>query len=305
MDFVEIVFSLSADNSEKAQSVVCAFDTDGMYIEDYTDLEEGAWEIAHIDIIDEELLKKDRSRVLIHIYLEPENAYKTAEDISNALRLAGIEHSVSTANVSEDDWKDNWKQYFKPTEIGERLAIKPSWELYENNDNRAVLEIDPGAAFGTGTHATTLMCLEFLDEYIKGGERVLDIGCGSGILAIAALLLGAESAEGVDIDSVAVNVAKENAALNGLSDKAQFVAGDLAEHAEGKYDIVCANIVADVIIRLCENVTDYMKQSSRILFSGIISERSGEVKVAAEKAGMRIIKELTRDGWTALVAEIK
>lgn len=304
MEFNEIIISVATKDTELAETVAIGTAEWGFYTEDYSDLEEGAWEIAHIDIIDEELLARDRTTSKIHIYIpENENPSEILEILKERLNASGIDYSTDTSTVFESDWKDNWKKYFKPTEIGNRLAIKPSWEEYDN-PARVILHIDPGAAFGTGTHATTLMCLEYLDSSVSGGEKVLDIGCGSGILAAAAVLLGAEKADGVDIDPVAVKVARENAELNGIGDKLDFICGDLAEKISGKYDIVCANIVADIIIRLTDNVTDYMNDGAHLICSGIINERADEVIEAIKSAGLKISKVLEKDGWTALVCEV-
>lgn len=299
----EIVLSVDIKDKETAEAIASMSSEGGIYTEDYSDLIEGSWEIAHIDIIDEELLGRDRSTVKIHVYLtEDEPFEETMAFLNERLSACNIKFECSASDVSDDEWKDNWKKYFKCTEIGNRLTVKPSWENYENKNGRCVLEIDPGAAFGTGTHATTLMCLDFLDGEVKGGEKVLDIGCGSGILAMAAVKLGAAFSDGVDIDSVAVKVAKDNAELNGISDKTEFICGDLAEEINGKYDIVCANIVADVIIRLCENITDYMKENSVAVFSGIIVSRAEEVIKAIESTGLTAITVLEKNGWNAVIA---
>ena len=301
LEFKEIIITVPTEMTECAENICTTAVSWGFYTEDYSDLEQGAWEIAHIDIIDEQLLKQDRTRSKIHIYIpDEENPAEILELLKELLAASKVDYNIESSSVSDEDWKDNWKKYFKPTEIGSRLAIKPSWEEY-TNPNRAVLEIDPGAAFGTGTHATTLMCLEFLDRAVKGGESVLDIGCGSGILAASAVLLGADKADGVDIDPVAVRVARENAELNNIGGKTNFICGDLAEKITEKYDIVCANIVADVIIRLSENVTDYMKSGAFLVCSGIINERAGEVLEALRNAGLKAEEILTKDGWTAVV----
>lgn len=304
MNFKEITIIVDTSRLEEAEAIAEMASSCGIYTEDYSDMEEKAWEIAHIDLIDEELLKKDRSKALIHIYIDEELPVEnTVSFLKEQLTACSIEFILNEDIVSEDKWKDNWKQFFKCTEIGNRLTIRPSWEEYDNKENRTVLSIDPGAAFGTGTHATTLMCLEFLDEFVSGGEKVLDIGSGSGILAIASVLLGASRADGVDIDTIAVKVAKENAEINNISDKTNFICGDLAEQISGKYDIVCANIVADIIIRLCENVTDYIANGGVFVCSGIINTREAEVKEAIINAGMEIVKIYNTDGWTAIVAK--
>jgi ribosomal protein L11 methyltransferase len=187
-------------------------------------------------------------------------------------------------------------------EIGRRLAIVPSWQEYETDRVRLVL--DPGLAFGTGSHETTSLCLEALDELVRGGERVLDIGTGSGILAIAALKLGAESAEGVDIDPVAVRTAGENAARNGVAEKLTVLVGDLSDKASGKYQIVTANIVADAIKSLCTGVPALLAEGGVFIASGIIDDRRDEVVAAVRAAGFGKIDVREKRGWACLVCRI-
>lgn len=303
MEFREISVTVPVERLSEAEAIASMAASGGIYIEDYSDLEEAALEIAHIDLIDEDLLKRDRSSACIHIYLyEEENAAEAVSFLKDQFAACAIPFSLDLSCVNDADWKDNWKKYFKCTEIGSRLTIRPSWESYENKENRVVLELDPGAAFGTGTHATTLLCLSFLDSYISGGESVLDIGCGSGILSIAAVLLGAESADGVDIDPVAVKVSLENAERNGIAEKTNFICGDLAEKVSGKYRVVCANIVADVIIRLCNSINNYLEDDGLFLCSGIINPRAQEVLAAIKSTGLSVVKVMERDGWTAIVA---
>lgn len=300
MDWTEIKIGVSLKDSDTAAAICNMAASGGIYIEDYSDLEQGAMEIAHIDLIDEDLIKKDRENVIIHMYIsEEENPAETLQYISERLKAEKIGFTSDTGFVKSSDFENNWKKYFKITEVGKRLVICPSWEEYENTENKAVLLIDPGAAFGTGTHATTSLCLELLDEFVTGGQNVLDIGCGSGILGIASVLLGAESADGVDIDPVAVKVAKENAEQNGVLDNVHFIRGNLADEISGKYNIICANIVADVIIGLCKNIENYMAEDSVFITSGIIDIRSDEVRQAFCKAGLGIIKECRRDNWYA------
>ena len=302
MDWIEVVVSVNTKDADTAAAIANMVVPYGIYIEDYSDMEDEAPVIAHIDLIDEELLKKDKSRVLIHIYFaKEENASEAAVFLSERLRAEGIDNTIESIGVNDSEWSENWKKYFKPMEIGTRLAICPSWETYNNKDNRVILKIDPGAAFGTGTHATTSMCLELLDEYAAGGQKILDVGCGSGILSIAGVILGADSAVGVDIDEQSVKTSLENAACNGLSDKTEFICGDLTEKISGKYDIVCANIVADVIIKLCEGIDNYMKDDALFICSGIIDIRSADVVAALKDNGFEIVRECTKENWCAYV----
>lgn len=300
MDWFEIIVKVPAEKCETASAIANMTVPYGIYIEDYSDMESQAWEIAHIDLIDEALLAKDRSSVFIHIYIDKShNLTESLSYLKERLGAEEIPYEVSFAEVADIDWNEYWKKFFHTAEIGERLAVVPAWEKYENKGNRCVLKIDPGAAFGTGTHATTSLCLVLLEQYTKEKDSMLDIGCGSGILSIAGVLMGAEKAIGVDIDAAAVKVAGENAAMNSVSDKTSYIHGDLAEKVSGKFNIVCANIVADVVMRLLENVGEYMTDDGVLIASGIIDSRADEVKNSILANGFRIEQELTRDNWFA------
>lgn len=302
MNWTEITVKVPIEHSETAAAVANMTVPYGIYIEDYSDLEQGAEEIAHINLIDEELVAKDRNSAIIHIYIsECDNALEAFSFLKERLDVLNIPYEAATVGVDDKDWNENWKKYFKAFEVGDRLAVCPSWEKYENRDQRIVLSIDPGAAFGTGTHATTSLCLGVLDGIINKDMSVLDIGAGSGILAIASVLLGAKDAIGVDIDAQSVKTANENAEINKVADKAKFIVGDLADKISDKYDIVCANIVADVIIRLFDNVGDFMKDDGKLIISGIIDIRADEVEAAAVEHGFKIIKMLERENWRAYI----
>lgn len=302
MNWSEITVEVPLEYTETAAAIANMTVPYGIYIEDYSDLEQGALEIAHIDLIDEELIAKDRKNSIIHIYIsECDNASEALEFLKERLTAEGIPFKAGSVGVDDSDWNENWKKYFHTIEIGDRLAVVPSWEEYENSDNRTVLHIDPGAAFGTGTHATTSLCLGILDECVVSGTKVLDIGCGSGILAIASVLLGAESALGVDIDAQSVKTAKENAEINNITDKTEFIVGDLADKVSGKYNIICANIVADIIIKLLPDVAEFMAEDAILIVSGIIDIRKEDVFAAINANGFTIENEAYRDNWCAFV----
>ena len=302
MDWTEICINISSKDIDDVTAIANVTVPYGIYIEDYSDLIEQSWEIAHVDLIEQELLEKDRSKATVHIYISKEdNALETIEYLTERLNANGIDFELVKTNVDDTNWLNGWKKFFKCTEIGEKLVIRPSWEEYDNISNRKILSIDPGAAFGTGTHATTSLCLTILERYVNNDSTVLDIGCGSGILSIASVLLGAKYSDGVDIDEQSVKVAKENAELNFVSDKTNYIVGNLADEIEGKYSIVCANIVADVIIELLETVSNYMTDDGIFVTSGIIDMRENDVVSAFEKFGFNIVESLKHDNWCAFV----
>lgn len=305
MDWTEIKATVPSDKTDEAAAIANMTVPYGIYIEDYSNLEADALEIAHIDLIDEELVKKDRTHSVIHLYIsKEENALEAIAFLKERMNAAGISFDINSETVDDTDWNENWKKYFKAFNVGNKLAVCPSWENADGFKDRSVISLDPGTAFGTGTHATTSLCMEALESIIKGGETVLDIGTGSGILSIAAVLLGAKSAEGVDIDELSVKTAINNAERNKVSDKCKFIVGDLADKISGKYDIICANIVADVIIRLFENVKEYMHENTKFIISGIIDIRACEIENAIEKFGFKIVKKMTRDEWHAYILTI-
>lgn len=298
-EWTEVKISVPADDIDRAGDIASMVVPYGIYIEDYRELEKDAWEIAHIDLIDEELLKKDRGVGIVHIYISPEeNPLEAVAFLRERYSEAGIENEIVTNQCRNEDWENNWKQYFHPIPVGEKLLIRPTWEDGFEPDGRAVLNIEPGLAFGTGTHETTRLCLETLEKYVGEDTEVLDVGCGSGILSIAALLLGAKSATGVDIDALAVKTAVENGEANGFSSpKLNILHGNLTEKVSGKFDVVVANIVADVIIMFCKDVAAFMKDDSVFITSGIIDTREQDVIDAFKKYGFNIKARHTEKGW--------
>ena len=301
MDWTEILVEVGADRIDEAAAIANMTVPYGIYIEDYSDLEQEVMEIAHVDLIDEDLLKQDRSKAKIHIYIDPEdNIGEAVQFLRERLNAAEIAHTIDQSNVQEDDWLNNWRKFFKPMPVGEKLLINPSWFTDTDPKGRLVINIGPGLAFGTGKHETTRLCMEALERYVKGGERVLDVGCGSGILGIAAVLLGADSAFGVDIDETAVRTANENAQVNHVSDRMTAIAGDLVDKVTEKYDIVVANIVADAIIALSASVMSFMTDDAVYIVSGIIDTRADDVKNAI-KGHFEIVEENTYHGWYCFV----
>lgn len=306
MDFTEIIIEINTSDVETAAAIANMVVPYGIYIEDYSNLEAEAKEIAHIDLIDEKLLAKNRDIALIHVYISPENnPLEALSFLHERFEAVKINYEISTQNCKMEDYINNWKKYFKPLPVGNKLLICPSWEKCNvNSSNRKIIQLDPGLAFGTGTHETTRLCLEMLEKYVESGMAVLDIGCGSGILSVASILLGAQSAIGVDIDELAVKTARENAKINNVNDNFTAICGSLTEKVTGKFDIVVANIVADVIIELNKSVKNYMHKNSIYLMSGIIEPYKANV-LNSLKENFDIIDEKTENGWVAIVAKIK
>lgn len=206
----------------------------------------------------------------------------------------------SVAQVKDEDWAENWKQYYKPMRVGQRLVIRPLWEDYSPQAHDLVIDMDPGMAFGTGNHETTRLCLKMIEHYYRGG-RALDIGTGSGILAIALAKLGARDVTAVDLDPVAVSAARENVARNGLAAQIKVLEGDLAQQAHGTFDFICANILADVIILLAPSLEGLLNKDGLFLASGIIRDRREDVVAACEKAGYLLVSEEAEGEWVALL----
>ncbi len=302
-DWTEVQILVATADTEQASAIANMAVPYGIYVEDYSDLEQGARDIAHIDLIDEALLQRDRTHSCIHLYLEPqENPLETVSFLRERLAACGIANEVNTTNISEEDWANNWKQYFKPLTVGEKLLICPTWEPVPDSDGRQCLRIDPGMAFGTGGHDTTRMVLEAVEPYITSTAAVLDVGCGSGILSIASLLLGADTAVGVDIDALAVKMARENGEINGFTEpRYRILLGNLVEKIQGQYDIVLANIVADAILTLSPQISAFLRDNGVYIVSGIIEERGDEVESGLVAAGWRIAERRTHGGWCCFI----
>ena len=304
MEWTDIQITVPHPYAETAEAIATMVSNGGIYIEDYSDLEEQAWEIAHVDLIEQELLDQPRDIVKVHMYLAPdENPAEILPLFKERLDAAGVPYELTTAGVEQEDWQNAWKKYYHAMDIGKRLAIVPGWEEYETD--RTVITMDPGMAFGTGTHETTSLCLEVLDERVRGGERVLDIGTGSGILAIAALRLGAACAEGVDIDPMCVRTAGENAQRNGVQDRFTVLVGDLSDKASGVYNIITANIVAAAILSLAPHVPALMAPGAVFVASGIIDTRKEEVLAGLRGAGLDPFEVREKRGWVCIVCRKK
>ena len=310
MEWTEASIYTSTEGVELLCGKLLELGINGFAVEDAQDFEAFLEETTpHWDYVDDSLmaLKDAETRVIVYLPKNVQGA-QTLAAVSSVVRALKADDAegrmgrleISCGSLLEEDWENNWKQYYKPIRVGKHLVVVPSWEEYEKQADDIILKLDPGMAFGTGTHATTRLCMELLEQSVTSGCTVLDVGCGSGILAVCGVLLGASHADGVDIDELAAKIAGENAGLNGVEDRTHFVQGDLTDKISGQYDVICANIVADVIIRLCPSIRQFLKPNGYFLASGIIDERSVEVQKAILNCGMQIVDRREEAGWVAL-----
>lgn len=317
MNWTELCIFTSTEGSDILCGCLLGIGINGFVVRDAKDFEEflenktGNW-----DYIDDDLMNLKNCETSVTVYLPDNTQGKEMFDSikSELSRLKEIDENNSFGrleyefkNVCEEDWANNWKQYFKPLCVGDKLLIKPSWENAPENDNRIILEIDPASSFGTGQHNTTQLCLELLEKNISGNEKVLDLGCGSGILSIAAILLGADYCTAVDIDENSVKIAKENAEKNNIP-KEKYTAycgnvitdNELVKTIGNGYKIVVANIVADVLIGMSDIFSDFLTDDGILIMSGIIVERKDEVIDAVKSQGFEVVSVAEKDGWAAV-----
>ena len=274
-----------------------------LQIEDYSDID---LKTCYGDLIDESILNADKTVASVSVYLSADRGVAdTVSFLKERFSTLGIGAEITISGVREEDWANSWKAYYKPLRIGERIVIVPAWEKYDAQENDVIVRMDPGMAFGTGTHETTRLVIGLLEKHTKPNMRVLDVGCGSGILAICAAKLGAGECKAYDIDPVAVKVARENIKDSGL-DNVTCDVSDLLHGVDrkgGAYDLICANIVADIIIRMTPDVGVHMHKDTILLASGIIVERSQDVIDTFLAHGFQIVEKSEENGWCALVVK--
>ena len=275
--------------------------SNNLQIEDYSDID---LKTCYGDLIDESILNADKTIASVSVYLPAERSVpECISFLRERFATVGLtDAKLETVGVNEEDWANSWKAYYKPIKIGSRLVIVPAWERYEAQEGELIVRMDPGMAFGTGTHETTRLVIQMLEKYTKPGCRMLDVGTGSGILAICASRLGAGECRAYDIDPMAVRVANENIKDSGLTNVTCEVSDLLkqVDRSGGAYDVICANIVADIIIRMMPDVGALMDENSVILASGIIVERSEDVISGFEQHGFKIVERIDENGWCAL-----
>ena len=281
-------------------SSVMSMIDNGLMIEDYSDFSLNG---MYGELVDDSILNADRETVKVSVFVPEERSLPECRAfISERFSTLGIDAKISIEGMREEDWAESWKQYYKPVSLG-RITVVPAWEDYTPTADEVIIRMDPGMAFGTGTHETTRLVIRLMQDEISGGERVLDMGTGSGILSIAASKLGAKSCNAYDIDPVAVKVARENAKDDGCDNITVDVSDLLfgVDLSGGKYDICLANIVADIILRMLPDIDKYVKDDGKIILSGIISPRADEVRDAVKEYGYKIVKEEVENDWLAML----
>ncbi len=320
MEWIQVSISTTTDGIDIVCDKLSDIGISGFEIEDEKDFNDFLENnTKYWDFVDEELLKSKQGVTKVKVYIEAANAAETLvliEDAMSALKGEDADGTygsleVETASMMEEDWANNWKKYFKPICVGEKMLICPEWEDAGEYGDRKVFKVNPGMTFGTGTHHSTQMCIEHLENAITGGEKMLDLGCGSGILSIISLILGADHATAVDIDENCVHVAYENLDMNGidrgkytvysgdiLSDRALFDKMNVC-----KYDVVAANIVADVIIALLPTAEKLIRDGGTFICSGIIDERLDDVTEAMGNSRFEIVKIVHSGGWASILCK--
>lgn len=309
-EWMEVTVITKSEAVEAVSGIFYNIGVKGISILDSEDIEFKKEHKSDWDYFDENLLNIKKGAVIKAYFKEDENFegyLKYIKENVEKLDEFGFdkgEAKVFSCKVNEEEWENNWKKYYKPTKIGEKIVVKPVWEEYESKRDEVIIELDPGMAFGTGTHETTRMCIKALEKYVKKDTVVFDIGTGSGILSIAAAKLGAEKAVGVDLDPVAVDSAKKNVNFNKV-DNIEILYGNLMEVVNGKANIVIANIMADIIMMLTEDVKKFMMDDGLFISSGIILDKIDEVKNKLIECGF-LIEEVNIEGeWACIVAANK
>lgn len=322
MKYIQADIHVNREGIEPVLTALMNVDIMDTVVEDPADIadlldKDQEWEW---DYVDDSVLEMQNAEPKVTVYMEDdEEGRKKLQNLQHAIETLkeeaaagaygeGVDLGPLTVDVFvEDDseWKDNWKEFFKPKKVGRRIVVKPTWYEYEKEADDLVIEIDPGMAFGTGTHETTSLCLRLMEDYMQDGDKVLDVGCGSGILTIAGALLGSPEVLGVEIDPVAVEIAQQNLELNGVSDVARAQYGDLTKGIDFKAEIVVANLMADLVMMLSADVAKHILPGGKYISSGILVEKRDVVADAIKKCGFDIV-EIREDGmWCAIVAQIR
>ena len=273
----------------------------GLMIEDYSDFELNG---MYGELVDDQILNADKEAVKVSLFgPEEKNPLEYRIYLEQRLPALGIPHTITTEGMNEDDWSESWKQYYHPIPLG-KVTIVPAWQEYNAKEGEIIIKMDPGMAFGTGTHETTRLVMRIMQDVVSGGERVLDVGTGSGILSICASKLGAKECLAYDIDPIAVKVARENALRDGCENVSVAVSDLLkdVDRSGGKFEVCVANIVSDIIIRMMPDIGDFLDTGAKLILSGIICDRADEVRASVLEHGFTILREEKENDWVAILA---
>lgn len=313
MNWTELTIYTSTTGIEPVTGTLLDLGISGFIVHDPDEMRQFIEENASMwDLVDEDLAAVAEQEPNIKIYVSdtPQGKEMIQSVFSQIKQLASTDEQhqfgrleVCIANVQDEDWENNWKQYFKPFEVGDNLLIKPTWEEYENVRNKTIIQIDPGNSFGSGLHETTQMCLIALESNINQKESVIDVGCGSGILSVAAALLGSQSVIGIDIDETAVETARNCVETNKVQSSVTIMHGDLTSHIREQADIVIANLFANIIKRLLPDIKRVLKRNGLFISSGIIGETVAEVKDAYAQNNIRLIETKQMGDWYLLIGK--
>ncbi len=302
MDWTQLRVTVKTEDIDRTAAIMSMLDN-GIMIEDYSDIETGL-KTCYGDLIDENILNADKTKGAVSIYIPDDKNYNDyTAFLRDRFAAEKIDAKIELIGVDEEEWSTAWKKYYHPIKVGERLVIVPMWEKYDPAPGEIIVRMDPGMAFGTGTHETTRLVCGLIEKYLVPGQRMLDVGTGSGILAICASKLGAKECFAYDIDPVAVRVARENVRDNGL-DNITCGVSDLLRDVDlsgGQFDFATANIVADIIIRMSGDVGNYLKQGSYLICSGIIEQYENDVREAMQRGGFEIVECAKESDWVAMV----
>lgn len=304
MNWLEVIIKTTPENEDAVSSILYDNGATGLTIEDPNDIVEldkikDAWDFIEPDLIN----TGDDGIIIKAYYSEAEDLSQIMDDITEKITKGGF-GEILTSKVDESDWAENWKIHYKTTKIGKNIVIKPSWEDYQPEPDDIVIELDPGMAFGTGSHETTVMCAKALEKHVNPETTVFDVGCGSGILGIIAAKLGAGRVLAIDLDPMCVKVTKENAIINQVDDEIQVEQGNLLHMVEEKADVIVANIIAEVIVNIIPGLKNHLEKDGIFIASGIIESKSDIVKSALENNGYEIIQIEIMNGWTAITSKM-
>ncbi len=309
MKWIEVQVKTSSENEELVSDLLYKYGATGLAIEDPNDIVDFSKTEKDWDFIDPKLINLGFEGILIKAYYNlEEGVLDTIEILKDEIHRYPIQKGqepfgeISISEIDDEGWSDNWKNFFKTIIIKDKIIIKPSWEDYDEKEGDILIELDPGMAFGTGSHETTMMCTEALEDHVKKGQIIFDVGCGSGILAIVAAKLGAQKAIAIDLDETCVKVSKENVEKNGVSDIVDVKQGNLLDLIQGKADIIVANIIAEIIVGMTPDLVNYLNLEGIFICSGIISEKIKMVEEGLLSNGFKILQIKENNGWACIVS---